>query len=124
MDIDIGKGRARVEAYGRLRPESAVDFALVALMAARARGLRTLLFAFDNLRLTRPLSAMEGRCIAVRLAQAGRGIARAAFVVPADCEWGVEQMTAAATSRGLTAAAFCVEAHAQAWLDEAGAPSP
>lgn len=122
MDIDMDKGRGYVTAFGRVTPESAIDFTLVALTAGRARGLRTLLFAFDRLALTRKISVLEAHALADRMAHAGRGVARTAFVVRDECAMVLRHLATAAANRGLEVAAFGAEVEAVAWLDAAAEP--
>jgi hypothetical protein len=122
VDIDIEKQRGWVSAFGRITPESAMDLTLVALTAARARRLRTLLFAFERLALTRPLSILEAHSFAERMAQTGRGVARTAFVINTECAAVTRHLATAAANRGLEAAAFVAQADALAWLDAAASP--
>ncbi len=106
-------------AFGRVTPESAMDLTLVALTAARARRLRTLLFAFERLSLTRQLSILEAHSLAERMAHAGRGVVRTAFVIGEECTAVVRHLATTAANRGLEVAAFAAEADARAWLDGA-----
>ena len=120
VEIDANKARGCVSAFGRVTPESAMDLTLVALTAARARRLRTLLFEFDRLALTRELSILEAHALAERMAQAGRGVARTAFVISDHCTAVVRHLATAAANRGLEVAAFAALADALVWLDAAG----
>ena len=117
VDIDVDKGRGYVTAFGRVTPESAIDLMLVALTAARARRLRTLLFAFDRLALTREISILEAHSLADRMARAGRGISRTAFVIRDECAAALRHLATAATNRGFEVAAFAAEIEAVTWLD-------
>ncbi len=119
MEIDIEKERGCVTAFGRVTPESAIDLTLVALTAARARRLRTLLFAFERLALTRKLSILEAHSLAERMVHAGRGVARTAFVISEDCAAVARHLATTAVNRGLDVAAFAGRAEALAWLDAA-----
>jgi hypothetical protein len=119
VEIDLEKERGNVTAFGRVTPESAIDVVLVALTAARSRRLRTMLFAFEALVLTRDLSILEAHTIAERMAHAGRGLSRAAFVIRDECTAIVAHMATTAANRGLDAAVFRAQADALAWLDGA-----
>lgn len=117
MDINIAKRRARVAAYGRLSPETASDYTLVALSTASARDLRSVLFAFEGMSLTRALSIIEAHHFAERMVGAGRSLHRVAFVISDQCNAIMQHMVTVASNRGLESAAFGVEAEALAWLD-------
>ena len=119
MQIDPTKERGSVSVFGRVSPESATDVMLAALTAARARRLRTVLFAFERLALSRELSILEAHAVAERLAHAGRGLLRAAFVIREECAAIGAHMATTAANRGLEAAVFRREADAVAWLDAA-----
>ena len=119
MQIDPQNERGSVSVLGRVTPESATDVMLAALTAARARQLRTILFAFQELVLTRELSILEAHAVAERLAHAGRGVSRAAFVIRDECRTVGGHIATTVANRGLEAAVFGSPAAALAWLDAA-----
>ena len=119
MDIDKHSGRGRFNATGKLLPEEAVELATSALSAAGAEELKTLVIDFKQASLTRRMSVTECHHVGERLARAGRGLLKVAFITTDDCAQHHAFLFTVATNRGLRAATFREEGDALSWLGQA-----
>jgi len=119
MQIDRPNRRGRFSAGGTLLPEEATELATSALSAAGAERLRTLLLDFQSMKLTRRMSLTECHHVGERLARAGAGLSRVAFVTREDCVEPHGFLFTVAVNRGLQTAAFRDEKSALEWLGEA-----
>ena len=119
MDIDKHNRRGRFSASGTLLPEEAAELATSALSVAEAEALRTLIIDFKRTSLTRRMTVTECHNVGERLARAGRGLLRVAFLTSDECSRHHAFLFTVATNRGLRAATFGDETAALDWLAKA-----
>src|SRR5258708_27737713 len=119
MQIDRDNGGGRFSAVGRLLPEEASELATSALAAAGAERVSTLIVDLTAMTLTRGMSVTECHNIGERLARAGRGLQKVAFVTGGDCLEAHTFIFTVARNRGLQVATFGNEPEALRWLQAA-----
>jgi len=119
MDIDRPNRRGRFNASGTLLPEEATDLAAAALSAAGAEDLATLTVDFKRMALTRRMTVTECHHVGERLARAGRGLVKVAFITSDECNRHHAFLFTVAANRGLRVAAFVDEGEALRWLGPA-----
>lgn len=118
MQIDKPNRRGRFVATGARPPEEAVELVASALDVARSQDLRTVLCDCKSMTLTRRMSVTECHHVGERLARAGMGLARLAFLVDEPCPDPHDFVLTVATNRGLAAESFEDERRALDWLDQ------
>lgn len=116
MQIDREKSRGRLSAAGQLPPAEAVELARSALAEAQAERLDTLILDFKDMSLTRIMSTTECYGAGERLANAGKGLRKVAFLARPDCLEPHAFALTVAFNRGLSVAHFESEADALGWL--------
>jgi len=116
MQIDIENSFGRIVANGRMMPEQAVEIATTALTEAEAGQVCGLILDLREVSLTRTLSITECHEVGERLARAGRGLCKVAFVTRAECMEPHQFVFAVARNRGLQVATFANETEAEGWL--------
>lgn len=119
MDIDRDNSRGRFSAVGRLLPEEASELATSALAAASAERVSTLIVDMQAMTLTRGMSVTECHGVGERLARAGSGLQKVAFVTRDDCLEAHTFIFTVARNRGLRVATFENEPAALQWLQAA-----
>ena len=119
MQIDRQNSRGRFSAAGRLLPEEASELAVSALAAASAERVSTLILDLQSVTLTRGMSVTECHNAGERLARAGRGLEKVAFVTREDCVEPHAFIFTVARNRGLRVATFESEPEALQWLQAA-----
>lgn len=116
MKIDHEKRRGQFAIEGEFAPEEAIELAVSALNAALAERLKTLLVDVQRAKSTCRLSVTQSYDLGGRLAAAGRGLHRVAFLLREECMPLHAFLFTVAENRGLCAAAFVDEAQALGWL--------
>jgi hypothetical protein len=116
MHIDREKQSGRFTAAGELMPAEVGSLATSAVEVAGAERLRTLIVDFARTSMPRALTVTECYQLGERLAQAGAGLRKVAFLTPAHCIDLHAFIFTVAANRGLAAAAFTGEAEALRWL--------
>jgi len=116
MQINRQDQSGRFSAMGELMPAEAGSLAASALAAAGAERLRTLIVDFGRMTMPRALTVTECYQLGERLAQAGAGLRKVAFLTPAHCIDRHAFVFTVAANRGLAAAAFTQESEALRWL--------
>ena len=118
MDIDWNSKSGTCTAAGSRSLEELADFAAQALASAGAQKLLTLLLDFSRVQLPRAATMSECYEFGQRLAKAGAGLQKVAFVTPPDCVGEEEFFFTVIANRGLRAAAFTRESAARDWLGD------
>src|SRR5262245_6082540 len=118
MDIDWNKQRGTCTATGSCSLEELADIAASALAAASTQKLATLLLDFSRVQLPRAATMAECYEFGLRLAKAGTGLRKVAFVTPPTCVGEQEFFFTVIANRGLQAAAFLRESEALGWLTD------